>query len=506
MQNTDLLTPLSSASACSFDLPLDSSHQNDAEKGVLEVSLFRTALSLKNATWFCRLRWGIILILFGSGAIGLISGLSHHVGFKPNTRWLFITSILLCLANLLYIAHLYWIRKKSRIEFAEWNLRIQIAVDLAFLTVVVHFLGSIETFAPFIYLLHIVLACMFFNRNQSLGIMLLGYAMYLGCLVLEWSGIIPSNEGIYTDPNFRAAFGPLQIFTNIATLLVIWTTIWFLASRLSKMIMAQARELSVTNQRLIRTQTEKTKHMLRTTHELKAPFAAIHANAQLLLNGYCGSFSPEALKVIRRISERSHALSCEIQSMLQLANLSTVSKESLKWSKFDVADVIRKSVDSFQALAAERKVRIAEELKTVIVYGVEDHLTMMFSNLISNAINYSHVGGKVSISSSQNGVDCVVRIVDQGIGILPSKLSRIFEEHYRTEEAAAHNKQSSGLGLAIVANVARTHQIPVHVESTPGAGTCFTVRISILNKELNSNHSAVGLNRWKRFFRFVQDS
>ncbi|HAR44027.1 MAG TPA: hypothetical protein DCS07_15560 [Bdellovibrionales bacterium] len=505
MQNADSSSPPSPLAPAMFDLPLNPGHQHDVERGISEVRHFRTGLSLKNASWFCRLRWGIISILVASGAIGQISGI-YYVGYRPNTAWLFLTAGLLCLANLTYLAHLNWIRKTARINLAEWNLRVQIAIDLAFLTVVVHFLGSIETFAPFIYLLHIVLACIFFTRNQSLVIMLLAYALYLGCLMLEWAHVIPTGDGIYTDQTFRAAFGQLQIFTNTTGLLFIWTTIWVLASRLSRMISAQSRELAVSNQHLVRTQTEKTKHMLRTTHELKAPFAAIHANAQLLLNGYCGSFSPEALKVIRRISERSHALSLEIQAMLQLANLSTVSRESLRWNRFDISDILRKCIDSFQALAGEKNVTIVEELKPVIIFGVEDHLNMMFSNLISNAIHYSYSGGRVTITCSTDATHCTVSITDTGIGIMPEKLSRIFEEHYRTEEAAAHNKQSSGLGLAIVSNVARTHQIPVHVESTPGSGTCFTVRLSLLNKELGFNHSAPGLNRWKRILHFAKGS
>ncbi len=70
-----------------------------------------------------------------------------------------------------------------------------------------------------------------------------------------------------------------------------------------------------------------------------------------------------------------------------------------------------------------------------------------------------------------------VTIEDQGIGIPADKLPRIFDEYYRTDEAVRHNKQSSGLGLAIVRHVAQTHGIGIRVESGPDVGTSFKVHL-----------------------------
>ena len=69
----------------------------------------------------------------------------------------------------------------------------------------------------------------------------------------------------------------------------------------------------------------------------------------------------------------------------------------------------------------------------------------------------------------------VVTIADEGIGIEPEKLPRIFDEYYRTQEAVRHNGESTGLGLSIVKQVAQTNEIGVRAESRPGAGTCFTI-------------------------------
>ena len=70
-----------------------------------------------------------------------------------------------------------------------------------------------------------------------------------------------------------------------------------------------------------------------------------------------------------------------------------------------------------------------------------------------------------------DGSGAMVSIADDGIGIAPEKLPRILDEHYRTKEAALHNKESSGLGLAIVRHVVALHGIRLRVESRPGVGT-----------------------------------
>ena len=79
--------------------------------------------------------------------------------------------------------------------------------------------------------------------------------------------------------------------------------------------------MAAVNRRLVAATEERARHMLHTTHQLKAPFAAIHANTQLLLGGYCGPIPDRAVAVIEQIAARCEMLSRAIKAMLQLANL-----------------------------------------------------------------------------------------------------------------------------------------------------------------------------------------
>ena len=116
---------------------------------------------------------------------------------------------------------------------------------------------------------------------------------------------------------------------------------------------------------------------------------------------------------------------------------------------------------------------------TVDEFTMDCHATqlqVLFSNLLSNAVSYSHDDGSVEVTLAGKGDgDPVLTIADHGIGIDPGKLSHIFKPYFRTKEAALHNPNSTGVGLALVNRIATTHGVRVSVESDPGEGTTFTL-------------------------------
>ena len=96
---------------------------------------------------------------------------------------------------------------------------------------------------------------------------------------------------------------------QLGSLLAIWVIIWYLVSRLSAQLRDRERELIATNRRLEMSSAERARHMLQTTHELKAPFAAIHASTQLLLGNYAGTLSERVSAVVEKIAAQGeHAV------------------------------------------------------------------------------------------------------------------------------------------------------------------------------------------------------
>jgi two-component system phosphate regulon sensor histidine kinase PhoR len=461
-----------------YDLPLsvaDPSAPASAAEGA--AAGLQEALLIGNVLWFARLRWMAISALAVFGAAGLIfRDLFPSLGLRPPIGWPFLIAALLLLANLVFLSHARRIARNPSPRTATWNLWTQIVVDLLALTMVVHFLGSLETVTPFLYLAHIVLACIFFSRRQSLVVVVVASSLYVACVGLEHWQIV-SVSGIYLDPRLRQGLTshPALPWLTVLSALGIYFVVWFLASHLSGLVRGQEVELAEANRRLTIAQQEKTRHMLRTTHELKAPFAAIAANAQLLLRGHCGVLPDAATEVVRRIALRCRRLAVEIQEMLQLANLQSADSPPQP-ARLDLAEIARWAIARVGAVAQERRVRVDEQLASASVVAVEDHLKMLLTNIVSNAVVYSAEGGIVRVRCDATPPEGpVVTVEDEGIGIPQEKLPRIFDEYYRTEEAIRHNKDSTGLGLAIVRHVAVNHAIRVRVESAPGRGTRFTL-------------------------------
>ncbi len=447
--------------------------KKDARKRVFTQLPF--PILVNYALWFCRFRWIAILILTSFGILGYFPDIIQFFGLRFQTAWAIATAGILSITNIVYLKHIMQMKRAETYDNIMKNIWVQIIVDLLILTGVIHYSGSLETFMPFAYLFHIVLACIYFSSKKSLIITIFACILYVVCVSAEKYGIIPS-AGIYLDRTLRSQIENNVTVTNINVIssLGIWFIVWYLASHLSKMVREREYELAETNKRLIQVQREKMRHLLHITHELKSPFAAIDANIQLLLKGHFGVFPVKAFEVLERISIRSKKLGHEIQEMLQLGNLRSVKKETLCWQEIDLAEIIRWCMVQVLPIAEKRKIIFDEDLEQVYVVAVEDHIKMLLTNLLSNAVIYSYEKGHVSVackSSKETGP--VITIEDRGIGIPADKLPKIFDEYYRTNEAVRHNKASTGLGLSIVQHTSQTHNIRIRITSKSGEGTKF---------------------------------
>ncbi len=435
-------------------------------------------LLIEHIFWFCRFRWIAIAVLLLFGTLSNVPGLFDHLRLQTDLRWPFSIAVIAAILNTIFVTHANRLRSADPGRGLLINMWSQILLDLILLTVVVHFFGSLDTVIPFAYLFHIVLSCIFFTRLQSLFVIVFSSYLFMTCVALESSGML-SVSSIFSNPSLTDKSIPNQwmIVMHVAMILAIWFVVWYLVSYISNLVRVRDYELCTTNQRLKEAQEEKSKHLLRLTHELKAPFAAIDANIQVIQKGHCGVLPAKAMELLERISARSRKLGDVIQVMLQLANLRKMSTETTRMEAYDLAEIIRWCIGQLQPAAEKQGVKIDTELQSVQVNANEDCLKMLFLNLISNAIIYSHYDGDVKVVCRAGaGGGAAVSVEDHGIGIKAEKINKIFDEYYRTDEAVLHNKNSNGLGLAIVKHVAQTHRLAVRVASAPDIGTRFEIQ------------------------------
>jgi signal transduction histidine kinase len=440
---------------------------------------------LGHARWFCRIRWVVIAVLLLFGLVGRSPEAMAWLYLRLPGLWPLVTAGVLTLSNVFFQARLGSSASPAGSKAVLGNLWSQIVVDLLVLAIVVHFIGSTETYVAFVYLFHIVLACVVLSSRQSLLVTMLAIVLYGGCVLAEQRGLIAAETIFAAPPPVHPCVGgAARVAFNTLSAMALWLAAWHLTSRLCQLVRRRDNELARTNRRLLAAQAERARHMLATTHQLRSPFAAIAANAQVLREGYCGELPQAAVPVVDRIIARCHRLAGEIQEMLQLANLNSTGGRDQPVVQVGLTEVLLWCLERARPLAQGRAITISTDIEPAEVMGVQDHLKMLLFNVIHNAATYSHEGGQVRVTCRPEPPGgAFVTVADDGIGIAEAKLPHIFDEHYRTVEAMRHQRESSGLGLAIVRDVARLHRIGVSVASRLGAGTTVELHFPVIARQ-----------------------
>jgi signal transduction histidine kinase len=373
------------------------------------------------------------------------------------------------------------LRDESPRRAVELNIWIQIIIDLLVVTGLVYMMGSTDTFISFTYLFHIALACIFFRPRYSLLVTLVAMLLYLIVVSLEAYSVLPAS-GILFENRQVSQKDLSTVFIFAGSAAFVWLVVWYFTSTLSSAVRKRDEQLRTANERLVKADEEKTQQMLITTHELKAPFAGIESNIQLLKYQFWNEIPESVHTIIERIDARAQTLRERISKILVLGDLKMKPTLEMQSEAVDLKKIMDAVIEDLDEKAKARKVTLRVSVPSVLVQGNMEPLGILFSNLVANAIFYSYEGGTVDVSTKQTGKRIVVSVVDHGIGIREDAIPHIFDEYYRTKEASKFNKMSTGLGLSMVKEITRHLGLGVSVTSEQGKGTTFVVTMQIINK------------------------
>jgi signal transduction histidine kinase len=143
-----------------------------------------------------------------------------------------------------------------------------------------------------------------------------------------------------------------------------------------------------------------------------------------------------------------------------------------------VAEVVAEVVESQSEKAAENRisVEVSDCAPGALVLADRDALSMIFSNLLENAIKYTRRDGHVLVRSGREGMYVTVSVKDDGIGMSAEDATKVFDEFYRARNEQTASIPGTGLGLSLVKRLTELHEGTVGLSSTPGIGSEFTVR------------------------------
>jgi two-component system phosphate regulon sensor histidine kinase PhoR len=146
----------------------------------------------------------------------------------------------------------------------------------------------------------------------------------------------------------------------------------------------------------------------------------------------------------------------------------------LELSPVNLPALVEKVFADLQSKADGKNVTLVSELPALAASGDANRLDQVLANLVDNAIKYGRAGGRVTVGGKKRdagGLEIFVR--DDGPGIPPEALDRVFERFYRVDKARSRDQGGTGLGLAIVKHIVQAHGGEVRAESEPGRGAAF---------------------------------
>lgn len=222
------------------------------------------------------------------------------------------------------------------------------------------------------------------------------------------------------------------------------------------------------------------------SHELKTPLAAIKGYAETVEDAM--KDDPDAaVHFMGQIRTQCLRLEKLVADMMQLAR-AQAGKKSFDFSAVSVVECIQEAVLTNQPIADQKRIEIKSpgpgQDEDAIAFADFDATVMIMNNLISNAVRYTETGGTVEVDLRVLDRFIQLTVTDNGVGISPSDQERIFERFYRVEKSRESIDGGTGIGLALVKNLAVAMSGEVRVTSTSGEGAVFEVLLPQFDESL----------------------
>ena len=256
----------------------------------------------------------------------------------------------------------------------------------------------------------------------------------------------------------------------------------------------------------------KSRFFTNISHEFRTPLTLIQGPIKQLLSGDLKGDKKEQYGVILRNSERLLKL---VNQLLSLSKIEA-GEMKLRAREENIVEVLRGTFAAFESLARRKQVTLTLDVPTepVFVYIDKEKVENVFTNLLSNALKFTPEGGAVRVKVAvdptltlplvrggseqfsplvrgreRGGQNTCVEftVTDTGCGIAPDQLEKIFDRFYQVDDTHTRQQEGTGIGLALARELVVLHRGTIHVQSTPGQGSTFTVRLPLGREHLAPN-------------------
>lgn len=245
-------------------------------------------------------------------------------------------------------------------------------------------------------------------------------------------------------------------------------------------LLLHAVEVALENIRLAReTERLNTDLVGMVSHDIRAPASNVIGFADLLLERGPDAYSPLELRgKLQRIRDNGAYILKLVDDFIDMVRIDCGALR-LVLGRHDLGDVVRECLDRCAFFSRSKEIRLVAQVPDVTTMVILDRpkVVQVLSNLLSNAIKFSPEGAEVSVRARLDEREIVFQVEDHGLGIPEAELNLLFRKFSVTSTCATKGEKGSGLGLYIVSEFTKLHKGQVHVDSTKGRGSVFSVHL-----------------------------
>ncbi|MFA6051091.1 MAG: ATP-binding protein [Methylobacter sp.] len=256
---------------------------------------------------------------------------------------------------------------------------------------------------------------------------------------------------------------------------------------LEKRVTERTFELHKLNEELKRMDSARRAFLADISHELRTPITVIRGEAEVTLRGRERE-AEEYKDALQRIVELSMQLGKYVNDLLFLARTETANLQ-FEWDSLDLTELVASTVEDFQVMAEESSISVSLEApaQSVWVRGDKQRLRQVLFILGDNACRYSNPEGHITVALWVDEKEVSFSLTDQGIGIPAQDLERIFDRHFRSQNARSSRDDGTGLGLPLAKSILKAHGGRITVTSIENSGSTFTVTLPLMSAEQDDN-------------------
>lgn len=216
------------------------------------------------------------------------------------------------------------------------------------------------------------------------------------------------------------------------------------------------------------------------SHELRTPLTVVRGNLEALAQDE--QLRVQTRETVGSMLEEVDRLIDIVEGLLALSRLDA-GEANDEWVPFDLGELAAMTADQMSLLAEDKNVTvICDYAGAVHVEGDRARMKQVIVNLLDNAIKYTPNGGRVRLRVAHEEGHAILEVADDGIGIPQEALPHVFKRFYRVDASRSREQGGAGLGLSIVKSICTAHGAQVEVASTPGKGSLFRVKQSLVKK------------------------